>query len=42
MDGVVAQLGATRDLTCTWLVVDFDAFFASVEELHDPALVRSD
>lgn len=35
----MAQAAATRDLTATWLVVDMDAFFASVEELHNPALV---
>ena len=39
-DALVAQLAAGRDLTATWLVVDMDAFFASVEELHDPFLVR--
>ncbi len=39
-DAAVAQLAATRDLTATWLVVDMDAFFASVEELHNPSLVR--
>eukprot|EP00208_Stichococcus_sp_RCC1054_P006025 CAMPEP_0206147638 /NCGR_PEP_ID=MMETSP1473-20131121/34031_1 /ASSEMBLY_ACC=CAM_ASM_001109 /TAXON_ID=1461547 /ORGANISM="Stichococcus sp, Strain RCC1054" /LENGTH=946 /DNA_ID=CAMNT_0053544649 /DNA_START=259 /DNA_END=3099 /DNA_ORIENTATION=+ len=37
-DAAVAQAAATRDLTATWLVVDMDAFFASVEELHQPAL----
>ena len=39
-DHAVEQLAATRDLTATWLVVDMDAFFASVEELHNPSLVR--
>ena len=39
MDALVAQLSATRNLTSTWLIVDFDAFFASVEELSDPSLV---
>ncbi len=37
-DAAVAQAAATRDLTSTWLVVDMDAFFASVEELHNPSL----
>ena len=39
-DALVAQLAVGRDLTATWLVVDMDAFFASVEELHDPTLVQ--
>lgn len=39
MDGKIAKLVAERDLTHTWIHVDMDAFFASVEELHDPRLV---
>ena len=39
MDSKIAKLVADRDLTRTWIVVDLDAFFASVEELHDPKLV---
>lgn len=37
-DTAVADAAATRDLTSTWLVVDMDAFFASVEELYNPDL----
>ena len=40
-DAKMATLeAAARDLSCTWLVVDMDAFFASVEELLNPSLVR--
>lgn len=35
----IAELEATRDLTRTWIHVDMDAFFASVEELQNPSLV---
>lgn len=34
----IAQLEASRDLSRTWLVVDMDAFFASVEERDQPSL----
>jgi len=34
----IAQLEAGRDLSRTWLVVDMDAFFASVEERDQPSL----
>lgn len=39
MDDKITKLVAERDLTRTWVHVDMDAFFASVEELHDPSLV---
>ena len=39
MDIKLAALSASADLTRQWLVVDLDAFFASVEELDDPTLV---
>eukprot|EP00884_Botryococcus_braunii_P018752 jgi/Botrbrau1/5560/Bobra.0023s0043.1 len=38
MDTNMAALNASRDLTRTWIVVDMDAFFASVEERDDPTL----
>ena len=40
MDIKMAALKASADLTRTWLHIDMDAFFASVEELDDPSLVR--
>lgn len=40
MDAKLANLKAEMDLTRTWIHVDMDAFFASVEELDDPSLVR--
>ena len=40
MDAKLANLKAEMDLTRTWVHVDMDAFFASVEELDDPSLVR--
>ncbi len=39
MDLKIAALKASADLTRTWLHIDMDAFFASVEELDDPSLV---
>jgi len=39
MDIKMAALKASADLTRTWLHIDMDAFFASVEELDDPSLV---
>lgn len=39
MDCKVAELRAGADLTRTWIHMDMDAFFASVEELDDPSLV---
>ena len=41
MDIKLAALRASADLTRQWLVVDLDAFFASVEELDDPSLVSA-
>ena len=40
MDCKVAELRAGTDLTRIWIHADLDAFFASVEELDDPSLVR--
>ena len=40
MDAKLAGMKASMDLTRTWIVVDMDAFFASVEELDDPSLVQ--
>ncbi len=41
MDAKLAALRAGADLTRVWLVVDMDAFYASVEELDNPALVSA-
>ena len=41
MDAKLAELRAGADLTRVWLVVDMDAFYASVEELDSPSLVSS-
>jgi DNA polymerase kappa len=38
LDKEIAKLEAHRDLTRTWLHVDMDSFFASVEERDNPAL----
>lgn len=35
----IAMLEASRDLSRAWIHVDMDAFFASCEELVNPALV---
>ncbi len=40
MDCKVAELRAMTDLMRIWIHADLDAFFASVEELDDPSLVR--
>ena len=40
MDAKISALLADRDLSRVWIHVDLDAFFASVEELSDPTLVR--
>ena len=39
MDAKIAELQAVADLTHTWIHMDMDAFFASVEELDNPSLV---
>ena len=39
MDLRAAVLESSRDLSRTWIHVDMDAFFASCEELVNPALV---
>ena len=39
MDLRAAVLESSRDLSRTWIQVDMDAFFASCEELVNPALV---
>lgn len=41
VDAKISELLADRDLSRTWIHVDLDAFFASVEELDDPSLVLS-
>ncbi len=41
MDAKIAELQAVADLTHTWIHMDMDAFFASVEELDNPSLVGS-
>ena len=38
VDARVAALEASRDLSCTWLHVDMDAFFAACEVLDRPEL----
>ena len=39
MEQRIAVLEAGRDLSRAWIHVDMDAFFASCEELVNPALV---
>ena len=38
-DRIIADLEAHRDVSQTIIVVDCDAFYASVEELDDPSLI---